>query len=95
MQAIDYSKYENMSQAALKEQIKEAKLKLKQMQKELNLQSKLVEFLTQKLGLNIGKSYALDDAPCIKMLDAEFAKLSPKEQEELINEVKNEMHGVA
>ena len=52
MQAIDYSKYENMSQAALKEQIKEAKLKLKQMQKELNLQSKLVEFLTQKLGLN-------------------------------------------
>ena len=42
MQAIDYSKYENMSQAALKEQIKEAKLKLKQMQKELNLQSKLV-----------------------------------------------------
>ena len=88
MQAIDYSKYENMSQAALKEQIKEAKLKLKQMQKELNLQSKLVEFLTQKLGLN--KAIDIKDSKIMQELDRKFNALPKAEQESIMAEIRKE-----
>ena len=84
--ALNYEKYFNMT----KEQLRASLARATQKEK-----SKMAEFFIDILGvdksLNDDKIYMLDEAPIIKELDMEFAKLPKQEQEKLKAEVKAQM----
>ncbi|MSN97172.1 formate dehydrogenase [Campylobacter sp. FMV-PI01] len=80
---INCAKYEQMNQSEI------FKI-LKSEEEKLNQQMELVVYLRNKLKNDF---YDLKNAPSIIKLDAEFEKLSPLEQDEILNEVKKEMHG--
>ena len=85
--ALNYEKYFNMT----KEQLRASLARATQKEK-----SKMAEFFDEVLSddeiLNDDeKIYMLDEAPIIKELDMEFAKLPKQEQEKLKAEVKAQM----
>ena len=85
--ALNYEKYFNMT----KEQLRASLARATQKEK-----SKMAEFFNEVLSddeiLNDDdKIYMLDEAPIIKELDMEFAKLPKQEQEKLKAEVKAQM----
>ena len=85
--ALNYEKYFNMT----KEQLRASLARATQKEK-----SKMAEFFNKVLSddeiLNDDeKIYMLDEAPIIKELDMEFAKLPKQEQEKLKAEVKAQM----
>ena len=85
--ALNYEKYFNMT----KEQLRASLARATQKEK-----SKMAEFFIDILGVDKGlndddKIYMLDEAPIIKELDMEFAKLPKQEQEKLKAEVKAQM----
>ena len=85
--ALNYEKYFNMT----KEQLRASLARATQKEK-----SKMAEFFNEVLSddeiLNDDdKIYMLDEAPIIKELDMEFAKLPKQEQEKLKTEVKAQM----
>ncbi len=85
--ALNYEKYFNMT----KEQLRASLVRATQQEK-----SKMAEFFNEVLSddeiLNDDeKIYMLDEAPIIKELDMEFAKLPKQEQEKLKAEVKAQM----
>ena len=85
--ALNYEKYFNMT----KEQLRASLARATQKEK-----SKMAEFFIDILGVDKSlnddeKIYMLDEAPIIKELDMEFAKLPKQEQEKLKAEVKAQM----
>ena len=85
--ALNYEKYFNMT----KEQLRASLVRATQQEK-----SKMAEFFIDILGVDKSlnddeKIYMLDEAPIIKELDMEFAKLPKQEQEKLKAEVKAQM----
>ena len=85
--ALNYEKYFNMT----KEQLRASLVRATQQEK-----SKMAQFFNEVLSddeiLNDDeKIYMLDEAPIIKELDMEFAKLPKQEQEKLKAEVKAQM----
>ena len=85
--ALNYEKYFNMT----KEQLRASLVRARQQEK-----SKMAQFFNEVLSddeiLNDDeKIYMLDEAPIIKELDMEFAKLPKQEQEKLKAEVKAQM----
>ncbi len=85
--ALNYEKYFNMT----KEQLRASLARATQKEK-----SKMAQFFNEVLSddeiLNDDeKIYMLDEAPIIKELDMEFAKLPKQEQEKLKAEVKAQM----
>ena len=85
--ALNYEKYFNMT----KEQLRASLLRATQQEK-----SKMAQFFNEVLSddeiLNDDdKIYMLDEAPIIKELDMEFAKLPKQEQEKLKAEVRAQM----
>ena len=85
--ALNYEKYFNMT----KEQLRASLARATQKEK-----SKMAEFFNEVLSddeiLNDDeKIYMLDEAPIIKELDMEFAKLPKQEQEKLKAEVRAQM----
>ena len=90
--ALNYEKYFNMT----KEQLRASLARATQKEK-----SKMAEFFIDILGVDKSlndkslndddKIYMLDEAPIIRELDMEFAKLPKQEQEKLKAEVKAQM----
>ena len=85
--ALNYEKYFNMT----KEQLRASLVRATQQEK-----SKMAQFFNEVLSddeiLNDDeKIYMLDEAPIIRELDMEFAKLPKQEQEKLKAEVKAQM----
>ena len=85
--ALNYEKYFNMT----KEQLRASLARATQKEK-----SKMAQFFNEVLSddeiLNDDeKIYMLDEAPIIRELDMEFAKLPKQEQEKLKAEVKAQM----
>ena len=85
--ALNYEKYFNMT----KDQLRASLVRATQQEK-----SKMAQFFNEVLSddeiLNDDeKIYMLDEAPIIKELDMEFAKLPKQEQEKLKAEVKAQM----
>ena len=85
--ALNYEKYFNMT----KDQLRASLVRATQQEK-----SKMAQFFNEVLSddeiLNDDeKIYMLDEAPIIRELDMEFAKLPKQEQEKLKAEVKAQM----
>lgn len=96
---INYDKYENMSKRSLFSALLNAEKKYSTIKEnfeaKLNNQEQLINYLKIKIKTKIDEPihYNLSEAPIIKKLDEEFKKLSNKEQEKIIKEVKFEMYG--
>ena len=85
--ALNYEKYFNMT----KEQLRASLARATQKEK-----SKMAEFFIDILGVDKSlnddeKIYMLDEAPIIKELDMEFAKLPKQEQERIRAKVRAQM----
>ena len=97
MTAIDYEKYNNMSQRQLLNSLinaekKEQKLKA-EAEKKLSEIKELIKFLKAKMkeSLDAPKYYTLESSPALNKIRNDFEKLPPEKQEQLNNELEKEL----